>query len=308
MSIPRAHHYLPQFYLKGFSCEDRLWVYDRYQKEFREQTPKNLAVVNDYYTFKDANGNKNTDLETFFAAIEGKASPVIKKVEKRDLITDEERDILASLVASFMVRVPDFEKTTDEYNDKMLRQMSKFMYCDEKHTKIIIDNYERDTGEKLDISPAELMRFVHEDNYRIKVDRAFHLRVMFDSGKVTAHLLRQMDWVFIYAPMKSSFITTDNPFMLIPPAEYNKFFGVGVLTKGATKFVPLSQNVAVLIRDMGNKIEGANPNRNLVKMLNYRVAANSDRFVIARDKPLLRKIVKVTKIDTWTKESRVHVS
>lgn len=308
MSIPRAHHYLPQFYLKGFSRGDHLWIYDRYKKEFREQTPKNLAVANDYYTVTDANGNKNTDIEKFFSVIEGKASPVIRKVAKRNLITDEERDILASLVASFFVRVPDFEKSTDEYNDKMLRQMSKFMYCNEKHTKIIMDNYERDTGEKLDISPAELMHFVHEDKYSIKVDRAFHLRIMFDCGKVTAHLLRQMDWVFIYAPKGSSFITTDNPFTLIPPAEYNEFFGVGVLTKGATKFVPLSQDVAVLIRDVGNKIEGGYPNRNLVKTLNYRIAANSDRFVIARDEPLLRKIVKVTKIDTWKKESRVHVS
>src|SRR3990172_10533671 len=95
MSTPRAHHYLPQFYLKGFSRDDHLWIYDRYKKEFREQTPKNLAVAKDYYTVIDTNGNKNTDIEKFFSVIEGKASAVIKKVERRDLITDKERDILA---------------------------------------------------------------------------------------------------------------------------------------------------------------------------------------------------------------------
>ena len=65
MSIPRAHHYLPQFYLRGFSREDRLWVYDRYKNEYRNQTPKNIAVERDYYTVTDENGGKKTDIEKF---------------------------------------------------------------------------------------------------------------------------------------------------------------------------------------------------------------------------------------------------
>jgi hypothetical protein len=308
MSIPRAHHYLPQFYLRGFSRENRLWVYDRYKNEYRNQTPKNIAVERDYYTVTDEKGEKKTDIEKFFSVIEGKASPVIQNVNARNYISTMERDILSIFVSFLKVRVPDFEKSNDEYNEKIIKWMNKFMFCDEYHTKVMLDNYERDTGEKLDIEPDELMRFIHEDEYRIKVNKNFTLGLMLDLGIETAHYLRQMDWLFIYAPKEASFVTTDNPFSLIPPLEYNKFWGVGLLTKGTVKYVPLTQRVAVLIKDKGDKIEGGNPNRDFVKRLNYRVAADSDRLVIARDEPLLRKIVKVTQINTWKKESRVTVS
>jgi len=307
MSTPRAHHYLPQFYLRGFSRDDRLWVYDRYKNEYRNQTPKNIAVERDYYTIIDDNGKKKADIEKFFSVIEGKASPVIQKVDARNNISTEERDILSIFMSFLKVRVPDFEKANDEYNEKIIKWMNKFMFCDEKHTKVMLDNYEKDTGEKLDIEPDELMRFIHEDEYRIKVNKNFTLGLMLELGMETAHYLRQMDWIFIYPPKEASFVTTDNPFTLIPPPEYNKFWGVGILSKGAVKYCPLSQHVAVLIKDKGEKIEGGNARRDIVKKLNYRIASNSDRLVIARDEPLLRKIVKITKVDRWVKESRVSV-
>jgi len=80
MTIPRVHHYLPQFYLRRFCRDDYLWVYDRYKNEFRNQTPKNIAVEKDYYIVVDEVGKKKAEIETFFSVIEGKTNPVIEKI------------------------------------------------------------------------------------------------------------------------------------------------------------------------------------------------------------------------------------
>ncbi len=49
----RAQHYVPKFYLKGFTDKaGALWVYERH-KSLRESKPKHEANRPDYYTIKD---------------------------------------------------------------------------------------------------------------------------------------------------------------------------------------------------------------------------------------------------------------
>ncbi len=67
MSKSQRHHYLPQFYLKNFTdVKGLLWVFDRDAKEYRQQTPKNIAVQRDYYAVKDEQGEKNFKIEEYF--------------------------------------------------------------------------------------------------------------------------------------------------------------------------------------------------------------------------------------------------
>jgi Protein of unknown function (DUF4238) len=58
MNAPRAHHYLPVFYLKGFTSPyaGRLSVYEK-GKPLRKSTPVNEAHRRDLYSFEDEQGH-----------------------------------------------------------------------------------------------------------------------------------------------------------------------------------------------------------------------------------------------------------
>lgn len=61
--LPVRHHYLPQFYLKGFSTnKTRLYVFDKKATEeksqFRYQTTEKIAYENNLYTYKTKNLKK----------------------------------------------------------------------------------------------------------------------------------------------------------------------------------------------------------------------------------------------------------
>lgn len=51
MSKPKRHHFLPEFYLNGFTREGLLCVFDRETGEYRRQAPKNTAVIGHFYAF-----------------------------------------------------------------------------------------------------------------------------------------------------------------------------------------------------------------------------------------------------------------
>ncbi|ARR12889.1 hypothetical protein B7L66_12170 [Xanthomonas citri pv. citri] len=61
---PKRQHFLPRFYLKGFTRDDQLLsVYDRTTGEVRRQSPDNTAVTGHLYTLTDDQGRKRFELE-----------------------------------------------------------------------------------------------------------------------------------------------------------------------------------------------------------------------------------------------------
>jgi hypothetical protein len=68
-------------YLQGFTTDGLLWVYDRINKKFLHLSSRVTAVRNDYYSFVDALGNKDTTVENpVLSSIEGATIPVIRKL------------------------------------------------------------------------------------------------------------------------------------------------------------------------------------------------------------------------------------
>ena len=310
MSEPKRHHYLPQFYLNRFTDnKGLLWVFDRDTKEYRQQSSKNTMLQCHYYTFRDKDGKKHTEIEKFFSIIEGRTKPIIEKVDDKQKITAEEKEILATFISFQKTRVPDFEKKTNEAHEKMIKKMNQLMFSSKKRVESQFKKYERDTGKKINMSSEEFMNFVQNDKYYIKFPREHSIKLMLNLGKDFIMYFIQMNWLFLWVSPKTSFMTSDNPFMLLPPADYNPNspYGIGIITAGAKKIIPLSQKTCLVMGDHGGEISGKSINRDVVRKINCDIAANSDRFVISRDKSLLKKIVSITKIDQRRREQRVQI-
>src|SRR5437588_12048932 len=81
MSIPRAHHFVPRFYLGGFTdptaTKPFLWVYEK-NKPIRRSRPEAEAHWRDFYAFEDK-GHKNFKIEEILSSIEGLIAPLVKE-------------------------------------------------------------------------------------------------------------------------------------------------------------------------------------------------------------------------------------
>jgi hypothetical protein len=78
-------HFVPEFYLKGFTDPDTpaghkpyLWIYKIDERRWRKRAPKNVATEPDYYTFMDRDGNRQDNVEGFLADLEGRTATVIR--------------------------------------------------------------------------------------------------------------------------------------------------------------------------------------------------------------------------------------
>lgn len=201
MSTPKRHHYLPEFYLEGFRRDNVLFVYDREPNEYREQSPKDTAVKSYYYALEDDEGKKNLEIESFLSKIEGDAKPTIDKLERGEDISKEEKESLSIFISFLMNRVPDFEESENKMLEKIIEMASNMMFQDEERAKSVMDQYERETGKKMDVTPEELVNFHKNVPYKHKIHRNVSLATMLEVSLPIAHCFKQMDWHQTYHPL-----------------------------------------------------------------------------------------------------------
>ena len=68
---PKRQHFLPRFYLEGFTKDGKVAVFDRDKNEVRTQQPVNTGVIGHFYTMEDAGGHQRFELEQMLSEFEG---------------------------------------------------------------------------------------------------------------------------------------------------------------------------------------------------------------------------------------------
>lgn len=309
MSTPKRHHFLPIFYLKNFCENEFFWVYDREKNEYRKQTPNNTATQKKYYSFIGCDGKEHNEIENkVLSDIETETKPIIDKINNRKIINLYEKMILTIFITFLHLRGPGFEKEMNDIFEKFIKIYAKFTFSTEENTKKIIKRLEGNNKQKK-LSPKKLIDFVNKENYKVKAHRVFSLKMMYELAQELPIYFIQMDWQFCYSPKTSLFVTSDTPFVLIPPNDYKKceLGRLGMLSCGTKKIVPLTQKVCLVLSDKGEKVEKINISSKKVRELNFHIAKNCDNLLISRDKSLLEELVKITNIDKFKANSKVEM-
>lgn len=301
-NIPKKHHYIPQFYLKGFSIDrDHLYILDKLAEEdkrIRHQTTESIAFQNNLYSFQAKDRGKDT-LEAAFAQMEGLAADIIRKVENKEELTVQERNDLALFISFLWIRVPNskkkFERSTKELYEKTAR-MSIQMTPKENLRKFFESRGEKMTDEELD----DLKDFgSNEKRSIIKVDvpQNYWIKQMLAMGLEISPALEIADWEFKVAEKQFAFVTSDNPFLLLPSRPILPFEGVGLLTPGAKKIIPLTAKICLVIHEPQKepKTVYTKTNKDMVRKINDWIVKYSERFVFSPDKGKIEKIAKTKK-------------
>ncbi len=299
MSNPKRHHYLPVSYLNRFTTEGteqgKLWVYDIKQRQFRIQTPHNTGVQSYYNAVLQDDGTRNYEIEKSFSQIEGDARAVIHKIEEREQIDERDRGVLSLFVAAQNLRVPEFEDEVAKTIEGPLRMAGQMSFATLERAKDTLAKFEKDTGAPLGATAEQMMEYFQRDTYTLEFHRNESLRMMVNlMGDMAKHFAR-MDWMFFHAPKDRTFITTDSPFCVMQPTDWNdmpKWYGYGYGTLGTRKIMPLSAKICLIMFDPGTHTEHFDGTEAGVRAINLHLAAEAYRFVIARNEGLIRSLVR----------------
>ena len=296
------NHYIPQRYQLGFANDTgKVWLFDRKTLQYRDGAPVNIGVQRDFYTTIDGDGVENDSVEKLLAMLEGAVWPVIDRLDHRaHEIALDDRVHLALFVAFMRTRTPAFDQMSNNMANVMFQWLAK---ARNPSPEVVAEGYARASGKTIEVDEArEIFNAIHNEAYFVKAPRQNNIKMMLDIAVALGDAILSMDWTIYWTTPDSTFVTSDNPFIVVPPLDRDPAIeGTGPLSPGATNLIPLSSRSLLCARKDGpGPLKFVRANRDFVRYVNRLVAAESDRFLIARDQALLKKLVKITKADQWT--------
>lgn len=291
---PKRHHILPKFYLKKFcSSNNILWVYDKIENQFREQAPINTLVKNHKNTLVDAEGNKDFRIESNFLSLyEGKAKPIIEKMERKEDIDKEERLFLSMFISLTLLRTSKFEKLYYFSKQKMMNLFGKAIFNDETNVRNILTEMEKKGRIKEAIKASELIEFHKENHSKITPHKNSYLESIVDQSIKIGKVIHNLNWTLFFAHSESSFISTDNPVIILPPNN-NSNSNCGIGTQGVKTIFPLSSKLCLEMEGFeGEFYHTKELDKKSTRNFNQVIALYLDRFIFGKDKELIKRVVK----------------
>jgi hypothetical protein len=202
------HHFVPQAYLRGFSCPIRgkqfVWVYDKRPNRAPAcKFVKSIAWAHNYYAQERDDGSIDSDaLEVALAqSIDTRAAELIASLDpgaKREFVfTEEEESVLALFIGLSLTRVPSFRAGIQDFYSQIAQYAAEIV------------------GPQLwegDAPPPKI---------KAEAKEWVSLEHMIESAKDIATSLMPKQWQFFRAPTGQPFLTSDNPviFQGLAPAN-----------------------------------------------------------------------------------------
>ena len=253
-------HYVPRYYLKGFSQNDgkTIYVYDKTERRCFTTQVKSIANETDFYS---------PEVEKYLAnGIENPANDVLKKIRDRVEISPGDKQTLSAYMTCMMKRVPKGkEKLKDlaphtaeavrQRIDSLLNvaaaaQPEKNEFIQKRRAEIgeIIDKYAKDPPKEIWLTnmPPE------------------------KSPRVLA-ALSSMTWRFLTFDEYPAFLTSDNPLFF--------FTSMGIGNPESEVTFPISSHITLWATWQLDLKEGYFPtNSQVVKELNRRTCSIATRY------------------------------
>ena len=123
MNISKRHHYIPQFYLRGFTNENKTYfIFDKKKEEIRETIPKNSFYQNKRNTSIIGN-EKSVLLEDLYSQFDSVTAPELRKIQESTLenfsLEPEILHRIKMFITQIYWRIPENDEELDKVIDKL---------------------------------------------------------------------------------------------------------------------------------------------------------------------------------------------
>lgn len=251
--LPVANdHYIPRFYLKNFEIPNRrghVFVYQRGRKP-KVRGLKRIASASDFYKLKAEQFDTNRNApDQFLTRMESDAAPIINRVltALKLRLTNEEIGVLAFFFGYLAVRTPVMRERALNAKKAITLSILKTVAEDkEGYIRFALEHDLAKTEEE-----AESYRqgtLDAEKNLVISLGgdvEDFSLQQAFRSGEMVTQSFLRKHWILVEAPLKTFFMTSDNPVVVLAPVSLRR--GMVVNYFNASVLIPLSPARALLL-------------------------------------------------------------
>lgn len=283
----RRHHYLPQFYLAGFTPsgkkEDKLWVFDLDTGKKFTTTTENVACEKDLYRWEGVTEHEDFLETETFQKLDNKASKIIESILQTKTIPSKDTDeysYLMQFIAAFKIRTPWSQKQNEELTEQIIRAITNVVTQSEERWQIFRNRALGEEGK--DFSKEQMREVVFDESkYTIKVQREAYLKTMSDRLKPLFEILWEREWSFCET-QESHLICSDYPLVVdwTIPNPSNK--PPGLAHSNTAVSIPLTKK-AVLIGSFEKHFMSP-ISKELVGVINFLEAAvYAHRFIFSAD-------------------------
>lgn len=311
---PKRQHFLPRFYLDGFSRDGLVAVFDREKNEIRLQQPVNTAVIGHFYTMEDAEGRRRFELEALLSEYEGKAKPVIDKlVAAATDLSAEERSDLSIFIALAATRTPDMVHSVQALHGEMVKHSAKVLFADVDQTFELLradEELSQKSDDELRMQAEWMVTMAQTDGFVVETDEKWAVVRAIEMALAVAPYFAGRHWRVVHRNNeKLSFITSDSPVYLStvdprPTSEY----GVGFGSPDAFISFPLHKSCTLEMFGCSGTLEHKAAGRDYLRMANLHFAKRCQRFVVGRDEPLVKSLAEELRLanKNWQSKFRTN--
>ena len=226
MSEPRKHHYLSQFYLRGFSTDGRkIFQFEKKTGRGYECSIHDAGAIRDYHELDHGDFEDPHALEKQLSVAEGRFAAILDEVLVSGVSTRERHACLIELLNLFRVRVPAQKAYFERVLEESVRSVGKMM---ERHGQLPAPSKQG----------ASIM-----DQMTISIRNFKCLEMMFRmaADPDILRILATMKASLLDAPEGSRFFTCDQPVALYHPTASEKdSYGVALVDPLIEVSFPLS--------------------------------------------------------------------
>ncbi len=302
MSIPRKHHFIPQFQLEYFKDCGGVWHYDLVKDKLQNIGVPNLAAESYLYAWKKKDGSKDMFAEEFLSKIESGVAPIIRKIHNLNFNLDnEERSLLSFYIALQMQRTPTNRERTKQFVEGAVKKVMKFSALSSEHfqemsERVVKENPDMAKMSKSGIEKARNM-FLEED-YDLGVPPEYFIRFMIENSRDIARHIHEIGWRFMVAPHGAQFVISDDPYVMYRPRDKDTPFwvGPGIKIMGTEITLPITPKVCLFMSPSHVGVSSLNVGKKAARQINKRTAMNCRRFVYGGSEALVKNLAKQLKL------------
>lgn len=251
---PRKHHYVPQFYLAGFTKNDSkdgaLYVLDKTLRRPWKSTPRGSAHKRDFHAIDaGAAGDPMVVEKLLGEQFEGKWSAVLSSVvEKKALPEDEESFAHLMLFVAFMaVRVPSIRGILSNAVDRLSKAELQATLATEAGRAHFRTTLAEGGHTMNDDEFDKLVRFGQSGDYDVDFEQTWHVQQMVSMAATLAPLLSLRKWcLWIAEEDAPDLICSDRPVAPTWASPMPGLISPAFGTPNTIVSVPLNRRIALV--------------------------------------------------------------
>lgn len=252
MSGNRRQHFIPEFYLAGFTADGSrdsfLQVLDQATGKQWRARPRELAHQRDLYRVELPDTDPNV-LEKTFAEFEGQVATVLREVEASGRPPEGEAfSNLMFFTALLAVRIPRHRAQISKFIDEIAKAMTQLsISTPERWDSTRKRMVEAGHPEFADMTYDEAKQTFRPDQFKVDFPQTWHVGMLFESAKTILPALGGREWTFLRTDDETGdFVCSDYPVGLVWSSGEMSFYPPGFGLPDTEVSLPLSRTWAML--------------------------------------------------------------